>query len=400
MMATPQYWGNVIGTGPGQYADFNQIPLSAWQSGSLYFKPSDFAGGSVANPTIGQSSNNWSNFNFQFGQGGTPTGFRTKNDTGNLSTQFNLVPDAQGNLVPQSGQSMDWNTNKSFLSTDLGKALAIAGVGAGAFFAPELLGALGTGGEAAGAAAIDAGAFGGATSAAEAITAGGTGLSTAAGTALTTGLGTGATGMDLGFGLPTNILGGDVGSLATGIGANATGNVPWYQSLFSNLGTGASAVGGTPFGQILQGLGGIFGGLVGHNTAPNPSALAAQADPFAAARPQFTAAALNMLQHPESISSTPGFKAGTEAVNRGMAAQGFLGSGNQSAALMNFGENFWLNDMMQLAQLGGANVNPVDPATLQLKAQQSATSQNISSMSSILAGLGMFGGGMFGLLGG
>lgn len=62
---------------------------------------------------------------------------------------------------------------------------------------------------------------------------------------------------------------------------------------------------------------------------------------------------LQLSQNPSSITSMPGWKAGEQAVQRSMAAQGYQGSGNMMTALQDFGGDFYMKQMQMLASMLG-----------------------------------------------
>lgn len=99
------------------------------------------------------------------------------------------------------------------------------------------------------------------------------------------------------------------------------------------------------------------------------SQMAGQAakDPFGKGNRKFYQRQLkDLITHPESILTSAPFKSaldlGLTSVHKMMAAQGFLGSGNEAAALMKYGETFgldWLRTQEQtLAQLAGSGMQP------------------------------------------
>lgn len=74
----------------------------------------------------------------------------------------------------------------------------------------------------------------------------------------------------------------------------------------------------------------------------------------------------HLVEDPSSAFKDPAFMAsqdqGLKAVQRAMAAQGFLGSGNEATALMDYSQSHaldWLKSQEELfAQLGGAQMQP------------------------------------------
>lgn len=103
---------------------------------------------------------------------------------------------------------------------------------------------------------------------------------------------------------------------------------------------------------------------------------------------------MQLMANPSTFLDNPLFtstlKTGTEAVNRSQAAQGFLGSGNQATALMQFGQSFASSQLTQqeqiLASLSGAG-NASSPSQA-VGAATGAQGQEFNQLGSLLASLG------------
>ncbi len=79
-----------------------------------------------------------------------------------------------------------------------------------------------------------------------------------------------------------------------------------------------------------------------------------------------------LMANPGSITSLPGYGAGIEAVQRGMGAGGYLGSGNMATALQQYGGNFYNNAINQysgLSQLGRGNSAAYGMGSIELAGQ-------------------------------
>ena len=108
----------------------------------------------------------------------------------------------------------------------------------------------------------------------------------------------------------------------------------------------------------------VVGSVLSGSGSGSSGSGAAQADPFAAQRPQYQSMLQQLMTNPSSITSTPGYQytlgQGEAAVNQGAAASGMLNSGNRMIALQNLGqqsaETDYNNQFVRLAQLSGANV--------------------------------------------
>ena len=212
----------------------------------------------------------------------------------------------------------------------------------------------------------------------------GEGLTLGGGVGLGTGLGTGL-GMDLGAGLGSMgaidySLGGmgfgglgltapamDMAGIGAGVGpidyslagGMPAGGVAGGGSVMDMLRRRMGALGMTPsnLGMIGGGLN-LVSGLYGLNAAQQMQAMTGRADPFGAYRPGYAAQLSQLTADPSRITSMPGYRAGLQAVQRSMAAQGYQGSGNMMAALQKYGGDFYGQEVNRLASLGGANISP------------------------------------------
>lgn len=91
-----------------------------------------------------------------------------------------------------------------------------------------------------------------------------------------------------------------------------------------------------------------------------------QSNPFGPYRQQYAEQLARLGANPSSITGYPGyqfgFDQGSQAVQRAMAAQGYLGSGNEAIALQRYGEEyagqFLSAEEARLANLAGASIGP------------------------------------------
>lgn len=63
----------------------------------------------------------------------------------------------------------------------------------------------------------------------------------------------------------------------------------------------------------------------------------------------------SLISDPSSITKTPGYEAGLQAVQRAAAGKGYLASGNLSVALSKFGTDFYNNSLQTLDQIANRN---------------------------------------------
>jgi hypothetical protein len=108
----------------------------------------------------------------------------------------------------------------------------------------------------------------------------------------------------------------------------------------------------------LNAFSGLYGLKQSRDIAKAGREGAARMDPFGPQRAQYQTQLSNLMANPSSISNTPGYKAGLDAVERKMASQGYIGSGNMMAALQDYGGNVFNQEANRLAMLAGAGIAP------------------------------------------
>lgn len=140
-------------------------------------------------------------------------------------------------------------------------------------------------------------------------------------------------------------------------------------------------------------------GAAGNIYSANKQAKAAkQADPFSKYRSYYGKQLKSLWEDPGSILENPAFKAsldfGLNSVARSMAAQGFLGSGNEATALFDYGQVHaldWLSNQEDfLAKLAGAYQNNGATTVAGLGAAGQGYQDALSQLG---ATFGLFGGG-------
>lgn len=160
---------------------------------------------------------------------------------------------------------------------------------------------------------------------------------------------------DLGGGLGVDELGNVSGGLFEG-GPGTVGS-----EAFASSGGGFgdfiwNSMKKNPFGWAQLGMGGL--GLYNANQLSKAmNANARASDPFASQRAMYQGKLSELMDNPSSIEKIPGWKAGMDAVNRKMASQGYIGSGNMMVALQNYGGQFFNDYADRLAKLAGATYN-------------------------------------------
>ncbi len=151
-----------------------------------------------------------------------------------------------------------------------------------------------------------------------------------------------------------------------------------------------STPGGVQFGSLnsMYNIGsGLYGLYKSRQQQKLAEEMAKRADPFGQYRDQYAQQMQRLMQDPAYLQQMPGYKAGLQAVERRMAAQGYNGSGNMMAALAQYGGDFYNQTMAQLGGFAGAGVNPGNAAQLALSGSNNAASMGMQSLNRIGYGL-------------
>jgi hypothetical protein len=117
---------------------------------------------------------------------------------------------------------------------------------------------------------------------------------------------------------------------------------------------------GKPGGGKLGGAMSIGSGIYGMMQARDLKKMAEEAmrDPLAGQRQQYAGELSALRADPSRLTSLPGYKAGEQAVQRSMASQGYLGSGNMMVALQDYGGRIYDAEVQRLSDLAGFGFNP------------------------------------------
>ncbi len=121
-------------------------------------------------------------------------------------------------------------------------------------------------------------------------------------------------------------------------------------ALRGNPATAGVAGGASGLG-TLSSLLALGSGAYGLSNAAEMRKLAEQASASTQYAPQYAQQLHDLVSNPSSLTSTPGYEAGMQAVQRSLAAQGYQGSGNMAAALSKYGGDFYNQQVAQLNQL-------------------------------------------------
>lgn len=159
-------------------------------------------------------------------------------------------------------------------------------------------------------------------------------------------------------------------------GLEATNPLDWLKQLSKTA---------SPYLNLASaGLGLYSAGRAGKTPSPAPVY-----DPFAGQRAQYQQQLSRLSADPNYLTELPGYKAGLEATRRGMAAGGYNLSGNEEAALFQYGGNIYNQEATRLANLAGANVGPmVSGASPSNVAQAELVSRSLASLGYAAKSLG------------
>lgn len=163
-------------------------------------------------------------------------------------------------------------------------------------------------------------------------------------------------------GAVSGAMGGGTGGIAApgfgggvGVTTGGSGMMDFFELLKQ---AGLMPGSGGPISNLLNIGSGIYGMMQSNKMMDLAQQAAQMQDPFGPQRPQYQAALANLYANPSSITSMPGYQAGLNAVERKMASQGYLGSGNMMAALSQYGGDFFDKEVARLSMLSGAQFAP------------------------------------------
>ena len=165
----------------------------------------------------------------------------------------------------------------------------------------------------------------------------------------------------LGEGVASGIGAWDAAAAGSALGSGQFGTALSYfgqnPALIGNLVGGGGGLGGGKFGGFggLGQIANVGSSIYGLGLAND---LRKRSDPFAKYRGAYGEQLAALEANPSSITTRPGYQAGLTAVQRGSAAGGYNGSGNEIAALAQYGGNFYNQEVGRLAGLAGAGTQP------------------------------------------
>ena len=154
-------------------------------------------------------------------------------------------------------------------------------------------------------------------------------------------------------------------------------------------GKGGAAGAGGPWSTAFA----LGSGLMGMNESRKMRQTAERAaemqDPFRGERERYQAELRQLYDDPSRVERLPGYKAGINAVERKMASQGYLGSGNMMLALHDYGGRAFDSEAQRLAVLAGGTSAPGGGSQLVEgnKASSDLMSRSLASMGYGVRGL-------------
>ena len=132
---------------------------------------------------------------------------------------------------------------------------------------------------------------------------------------------------------------------------NGTNGTPGTQLPGNQLPGGTNPLGTNDFKNLFDVLSGLYGLKLANDAVE-------KSDPFGPYREGYAKKLQALEANPGTLRNTPGFFTGQDMINRSMASKGYLGSGNQAAALQRFGGDFYHQEANRLAGLAGASIQP------------------------------------------
>jgi hypothetical protein len=180
-------------------------------------------------------------------------------------------------------------------------------------------------------------------------------------------------------------------TLASDYGANLTGVTQGATSLSGLLGTAKTGA------QIIGGLGQIAGGVNTALTGQKVGQLAQRADPFSQYRPALASQLNQLLQDPNTVTTTPGYQfnlsQGLQGLQAQQAAQGRLVSGGALLQGQQYGQQLasqtYQQQLANLASLSGATQSPSTGTTAQANLLSGQVGGGLGGAQAIAQGLGV-----------
>lgn len=181
----------------------------------------------------------------------------------------------------------------------------------------------------------------------------------------------------------------DTSPVESGGGTGTSSN--FFQDILKSFGGGSgTSSSGTDLSKYFKYGSDIYGLYSAYQQQQMAKDAFKGSDPFGPYRGYYAKQLQDLMSNPSAITEDPAYKfqfeQGQQAVERSMAAKGFLGSGNEAIALTQYGQGFAQNYLTQkeqfLSSLAGAGISPNFGPAL------SGMNMGINTASSALASLG------------
>jgi len=124
----------------------------------------------------------------------------------------------------------------------------------------------------------------------------------------------------------------------------------------------------------------IASGIYGLTQARGIRREAQRADPMSAYRGQYAAQLAQLAADPSRITSMPGYTAGQQAIERRLASQGYLGSGNMMLAMGNYGGDFYNREIARLSALATPSPGAIEARVGGRRAAAELTGRSLASV--------------------
>lgn len=124
----------------------------------------------------------------------------------------------------------------------------------------------------------------------------------------------------------------------------------------------------------------IASGIYGLTQARGIRREAQRADPMSAYRGQYAAQLAQLAANPNMITSMPGYAAGQQAIERRLASQGYLGSGNMMLAMGNYGGDFYNREIARLNALATPSPGAIESRVAGRRASADLTGRSLASI--------------------
>lgn len=131
----------------------------------------------------------------------------------------------------------------------------------------------------------------------------------------------------------------------------------------------------------------LYGMLQANRMQKLAQGAAERADPYGPYRAQAAQRLAALQADPSTLVNTPGYEAGLQAVQRGLAGSGYLGSGNEKIALQKYGGDAYNQQIQQLAQLSGAQFAPGAGASISTAGTAAANNLRGNALGNLVRGI-------------